>query len=164
MTEPIRLAILGCGAITGSEHIPDVSAHPGVQLVALVDTDLPRGNAPIQNRGHSCKAAADYREVLGQVDAVLNVLPNHLHVSSNMDCLRAGGRIRRPPPCSSRHGTETKSPDAAHLQPLRPPRFSGGYLNANGGDKVSLQLIRHFLVATTPVTKILALRRQSGVT
>src|SRR6202790_1037264 len=93
MTEPIRLAILGCGAITRSEHIPAVSAHPGVHLVALVDTDLPRANALIQNRGLSCKAVADYREVLGQVDAVINALPNHLHVSSNMDCLRAGVHV-----------------------------------------------------------------------
>jgi predicted dehydrogenase len=93
MKEPIRLAILGCGAITRSEHIPAVSAHPGVHLVALVDTDLPRANALIQNRGLSCKASADYREVLGQVDAVINALPNHLHVSSNMDCLRAGVHV-----------------------------------------------------------------------
>jgi predicted dehydrogenase len=89
MTESIRLAILGCGAITRGEHIPAVSAHPGVQLVALVDTDLARANALIQNRGLSCRAVSDYREVLGQVDAVVNALPNHLHVSSNMDCLRA---------------------------------------------------------------------------
>ena len=93
MTEPIRLAILGCGAITRSEHIPAVSAHPGVQLVALVDTDLPRANALIRNRGLNCRAVADYREVKGQVDAVINALPNHLHVSSNMDCLRAGVHV-----------------------------------------------------------------------
>ena len=93
MTEPIRLAILGCGAITRSEHIPAVDAHPGVQLVALVDTDLSRASALIRNRGLSCNAVADYREMLGQVDAVLNALPNHLHVSSNMDCLRAGVHV-----------------------------------------------------------------------
>jgi predicted dehydrogenase len=93
MTEPIRLAILGCGAITRSEHIPAVSAHSSLHLVALVDTDLPRANALIQNRGLSCKAVADYRDVLGQVDAVINALPNHLHVSSNMDCLGAGVHV-----------------------------------------------------------------------
>jgi predicted dehydrogenase len=93
MTEPIRLAILGCGAIARSEHIPAVSAHPGVQLVALVDTDLPRANALIRSRGLRCQAVADYRDVLGQVDAVINALPNHLHVSSNMDCLRAGRHV-----------------------------------------------------------------------
>ncbi len=60
-----------------------------MQLVALVDTDLARANGLIQNRGLSCKAVTDYRELLGQVDAVINALPNHLHVSSNMDCFRA---------------------------------------------------------------------------
>ena len=93
MRQPIRLAILGCGAITRSEHIPAVSAYPGVQLVALVDTDLPRAHALIKNRGLTCTAAADYRELLGQIDAVVNALPNHLHVSSNMDCLRAGVHV-----------------------------------------------------------------------
>lgn len=93
MRQPIRLAILGCGAITRSEHIPAVSAHPGVQLVALVDTDLPRAHALIKHRGLTGTAVADYRGVLGQVDAVVNALPNHLHVSSNMDCLRAGVHV-----------------------------------------------------------------------
>jgi predicted dehydrogenase len=93
MTAPIRLAILGCGAITRSEHIPAVSTHSGVQLVALVDTDLARANALIQGRELTCKAVADYRELFGQVDAVINALPNHLHVSSNMDCLRAGVHV-----------------------------------------------------------------------
>jgi len=90
MSDKIRLAILGCGAITRSEHIPAVSAHPGVELVALIDTDLARANALIQSRNLTCKAVADYREVFDQVDAVINALPNHLHVSSNMDCLGAG--------------------------------------------------------------------------
>ncbi len=93
MTKPIRLAILGCGAITRSEHIPAVSAHPGVQLRALVDTDLPRAKALIRSRGLTCEAVADYREVLGEVDAVVNALPNHLHVTSNMECLRAGVHV-----------------------------------------------------------------------
>jgi len=28
MTEPIRLPIMGCGTIAGSQHIPGVSANP----------------------------------------------------------------------------------------------------------------------------------------
>ena len=93
MSVPIRLAILGCGAITRSEHIPAVIAHPGVKLAALVDTDLTRAKALIENYGLGCTAVADYREVLGHVDAVVNALPNHLHVSSNVDCLRAGMHV-----------------------------------------------------------------------
>src|SRR5664280_1669485 len=44
----------------------------------------------------------------------------------------ATGRILRPPPCAHPHRAETKNPDASHLQPLRPPRFSGRYLNDKG--------------------------------
>jgi predicted dehydrogenase len=93
MTDRIRLAILGCGAITRSEHIPAVNAHPGVELVALVDTDTSRANALIQSRGLACKAVADYRNLFGQVDALINALPNHLHVGSNLDCLGAGVHV-----------------------------------------------------------------------
>ena len=56
MKGPVRLAILGCGAITRSEHIPSVIAHPGTQLVALVDVDLSRANGLIQKRALTCKA------------------------------------------------------------------------------------------------------------
>src|SRR6202158_679066 len=58
------------------------------------------------------------------------------------------GRRRRTP-SQSPLGEETKSPSAADLQSLRPPCSSGHYLNVNGGDIVSLPLIRHFVVATT---------------
>src|ERR1019366_7773225 len=44
----------------------------------------------------------------------------------------AAGRIFRPPPCATHHGAETKTPHASHLHPLRPPRFSGRYLNDKG--------------------------------
>jgi len=90
MKTPIRLAILGCGAITRSEHIPAVTAHPGVELIALVDAELSRAEGLIRNRGLSCQAIADYHEILSQVDAIINALPNHLHLISNQECLGAG--------------------------------------------------------------------------
>jgi len=93
MTRPIRLAILGCGAITRNEHVPSVIAHPGVELVALVDAEPSRAQTIIQNRGLTSKAIADFREVFGRVDAVINALPNHIHASSNQECLRAGLHI-----------------------------------------------------------------------
>jgi len=90
MKTPIRLAILGCGAITRSEHIPAVTAHPSVELIALVDAELSRAQGLIRNRSLSCQAVADYHEILGQVDAVINALPNHLHFIGNQECLNAG--------------------------------------------------------------------------
>ena len=37
MNNQIRLAILGCGTIVKSQHLPAALAHPDVVLVALVD-------------------------------------------------------------------------------------------------------------------------------
>jgi len=93
MKMPLRLAILGCGAITRSEHIPAVSEHPDVELTALVDSDLARAQGLIDRRGLSCRAVADYRELLGRVDAVVNALPNHLHAVVNQDFLLAGVHV-----------------------------------------------------------------------
>jgi predicted dehydrogenase len=87
---PIRLAILGCGAITRSEHIRAATSHPGVELVALVDAELSRAQALIRDRGLNCKALSDYRQVFALTDAVINALPNFLHAASNLECLNAG--------------------------------------------------------------------------
>jgi len=90
MMRPIHLAILGCGAIACSEHIPAAALHPRIELTALVDTDLTRAQGLIRTHGLSCKAVSDYHDVFGQVDAIINALPNHLHLTSNQDCLSAG--------------------------------------------------------------------------
>jgi transposase len=44
----------------------------------------------------------------------------------------AARRICRSPPCSPHLSAEKKKTDASHLQPLRPPCFSGRYLNDMG--------------------------------
>jgi predicted dehydrogenase len=90
---PIRLAILGCGAITRSEHLPAAIAHPDIELVALVDAEISRAQGLIRNRGLDCRAVADFHAVLDQIDAIINALPNHLHVTSNQECLRAGVHV-----------------------------------------------------------------------
>src|SRR5437868_1530294 len=60
----------------------------------------------------------------------------------------APARTRPTPPCGHPLGAETKTQDAPHLQPLRPPCSGSRYL-IDRGDRISLQLIRQFLVATT---------------
>src|ERR1019366_9176926 len=47
-------------------------------------------------------------------------------------------------------GPETQTQDASHLQPRRPSSLGCRHLIHKGGDILSLQLIRHFMVATTP--------------
>ena len=91
--DPVRLAILGCGAITRCAHLPVIAAHPQVRLVALVDADEERARALASLHGPKYKVARNHREVLPEVDAVINALPNHLHVPVSMECLRAGVHV-----------------------------------------------------------------------
>jgi predicted dehydrogenase len=93
MGERLRIAILGCGAITKSRHLPAVLAHPDVHLAALVDTDLHRASSLIGTNGSQCRITGDYRSVLGEVDAIINALPNHLHAPVIIDSLNAGVHV-----------------------------------------------------------------------
>lgn len=89
----IKLGILGCGAITRGRHIVSALAHPDVELVALVDADVNRAAALQDQHGLNCKAVGDYHDILGQVDAVINALPNFLHAPVNREFLEAGVHV-----------------------------------------------------------------------
>jgi len=93
MGERLRIAILGCGAITKSRHLPAVLAHPDVQLAALVDTDVERAMSLARTHHAQCRITADYQSVLGEVDAIINAVPNHLHAPVIIDALNAGVHV-----------------------------------------------------------------------
>jgi predicted dehydrogenase len=90
---PVRLAVLGCGTIVRTEHLPAIIPHPQIQVSALVDADSDRASALARNFRLNCKVASDYRSVLPDIDAVLNALPNHLHAPVTLDALRAGKHV-----------------------------------------------------------------------
>lgn len=90
MQSPLRIAILGCGAITRIEHLPTVLAHSGIRLLALVDQQVSRAQNLARIHGLECQVFTDYRSVFGGVDAVINALPNHAHAPVTLDCLQAG--------------------------------------------------------------------------
>src|ERR1700682_475749 len=90
MKDQIRLAVLGCGTIVKSQHLPAVLAHPDIVLVALVDADKNRAANLMHSANVNCKTSTDYATVLGEVDAVINALPNHLHAPVTLEVLAAG--------------------------------------------------------------------------
>ncbi len=91
--DKIRLGILGCGAITRIEHLPAALAHGGIELTALVDTDVRRANALGEASRRKCSVGDDFRPILSQVDAFINALPNHLHAPVTLEILRAGVHV-----------------------------------------------------------------------
>jgi len=93
MKNQIRLAMFGCGTIVKSQHLPAALAHPDVVLVALVDASSDRAANLMRSAHLNCKISTDYASVLGEVDAVINALPNHLHAPATLDALAAGVHV-----------------------------------------------------------------------
>ncbi|MFL5912978.1 MAG: Gfo/Idh/MocA family protein [Gaiellaceae bacterium] len=74
----MRLAIVGCGAVSAEYHLPAVAASDAVELVAVVD--------PVQERAETLAAQygatvieTDHARLVGKVEAAIVAVPNRLH-------------------------------------------------------------------------------------
>ncbi len=94
MSDPLRLGIIGAGAITQVAHLPVLRKLKGVEVVALCDTDLPKARA-LADRFQVRDAFSDIEELLEyeKVDAVAICTPNHLHEPHILASLAAGVHV-----------------------------------------------------------------------
>jgi predicted dehydrogenase len=76
--EPIKLAVIGCGAITRS-HLPAALRSAWIDVQALVDVVLANAESMKRKFGLSCEVASDLHQVIDRVDGVLIATPNHTH-------------------------------------------------------------------------------------
>jgi predicted dehydrogenase len=84
---PIKVAVVGVGAL-GSHHARIHAGSPESDLVAVVDNRPDRARETAAAYG--CKAITDYREVLGQVEAVSLAVPTELHGEIGSELLSHG--------------------------------------------------------------------------
>ena len=84
--EPLRIAVVGCGAVAQLNHLPALAASRHAKAAVLVDRDLSRAQAQARRWGVP-RAVADVAE-MGEVDAAIVALPNHLHAPVTIDLLR----------------------------------------------------------------------------
>lgn len=91
MSNPLRVGIVGAGAVTQVAHLPVLRRIKEVEVVALCDGDLPKARA-LANRFGVKDAFDDIEELLGaeSLDALLIATPNHLHESHVLAALSAG--------------------------------------------------------------------------
>jgi predicted dehydrogenase len=94
----IRTAVIGAGYL-GRFHAQKYAALPQVDLLAVVDTDAGARDRVAREVG--CEAVADYRALLGKVDAVSVVTPTPLHHRVSMDFLEAGAHVLVEKPITS---------------------------------------------------------------
>jgi predicted dehydrogenase len=83
----LRIAVIGVGYL-GRHHARILSDLPGVELVAVVDTNRARAEEIAEAR--KTRPLVDYREVVGQVDAVTIAVPTERHLEIAAPLLKAG--------------------------------------------------------------------------
>ena len=83
----LRVAVIGVGHL-GKHHARILSSLPGVELVAVVDTNRARAEEIAAASG--THAVFDYTELIGKVDAVTIAVPTELHRDVAVPFLKAG--------------------------------------------------------------------------
>ena len=78
MTSTLRVAAIGVGHL-GRHHARILSGLPGVELVAVCDTN--RARADDIAAAHGTRAVYDARELAGAVDAVTVAVPTERHAA-----------------------------------------------------------------------------------
>jgi predicted dehydrogenase len=88
---PLRIAVLGLGAIAQTAHLPVLTKMRGVQVSALCDNDPGKARALAQRFGVP-DTFTDIDDLLDTeaLDAVVVTTPNHLHEPHALSALRKG--------------------------------------------------------------------------
>jgi predicted dehydrogenase len=87
MSSDIRVGVVGTGYL-GRIHAKIYAAMPGVELVAVADTDADTASSVAADFG--CDAYTDGNELVGKIDAVSIVVPTSYHLETARPFLQAG--------------------------------------------------------------------------
>lgn len=90
----VKVAIIGCGTIANSSHIPSYLKNEQVEIKYFCDIIPERAEAAVEKYGCGT-AVTDYKEVLAdsEVEAVSVCTPNHMHATISIDAMRAGKHV-----------------------------------------------------------------------
>ena len=132
--QPVRTAVIGVGYL-GRFHAQKYAALPESQLVAVVDARAEARAAVAAEVG--CPAVADYREILGEVDAVSIATTTPAHFPIAQDCLERGVHVlvEKPiteTPAQARALIETAGRRGRILQVGHLERFNSAVLALEG--------------------------------
>jgi predicted dehydrogenase/nucleoside-diphosphate-sugar epimerase len=87
---PVRLVLIGCGAISEQMHLPILAGHEKIKLAALVDRDGARAGRLAEGYGVA-QVLNDARQLdEAHVDAAIVATPPFHHAPCSIDLLRRG--------------------------------------------------------------------------
>ncbi len=88
--ETVRTGVIGVGYL-GRFHAQKYASLPQSRLVAVVDPDAGARERVASESG--CRGVADFRDILGEVDAVSIATPTPLHHPIARECLERGVHV-----------------------------------------------------------------------
>ncbi|MEO7454797.1 MAG: Gfo/Idh/MocA family oxidoreductase [Gemmatimonadaceae bacterium] len=91
MTDPVRIGVVGAGAIAQLTHLPLLSKMRGVTLVSVCDNDRPKARA-LADRFDIPDVCTDIEDLLEteNLQAIVVATPNHLHEPHVLSAIAAG--------------------------------------------------------------------------
>jgi predicted dehydrogenase len=91
MTDPVRIGVVGAGAIAQLTHLPVLSKMRGAKLVAICDNDRPKARA-LADRFDIPDVYTDIEDLLqgDGLSALVIATPNHLHEPHVLSAIAAG--------------------------------------------------------------------------
>ncbi|HEY5440581.1 MAG TPA: Gfo/Idh/MocA family oxidoreductase [Gemmatimonadaceae bacterium] len=91
MTDPVRIGVVGAGAIAQLTHLPVLSKMRGATLVAICDNDRPKARA-LADRFDIPDVYTDIGDLLEAdgLQAIIVATPNHLHEPHVLSAIAAG--------------------------------------------------------------------------
>ena len=113
--DKMKVAVIGCGRIASSQHVPAYAKNPLSEIKYLVDIRPERAEALAEKYGVP-RVATDYREVLAddEIEAVSICTPNDTHAPITIACLDAGKHVLCEKPASVNYELVKQMCDAAH--------------------------------------------------
>jgi predicted dehydrogenase len=91
--DKVRIGIVGCGGMAKSHASRFSMIFDQVEVSAVCDILVERAQDVAKYLPKPPFVTPDYREMYDHVDAVLLVLPHHLHYQATLDFLRAGKHV-----------------------------------------------------------------------
>jgi predicted dehydrogenase len=91
MTDPVRIGVVGAGAIAQLAHLPVLAKMRGAKLVGICDNDRPKARA-LADRFDIPDVYTDIEDLIAGDDlqAIVIATPNHLHEPHVLSAIAAG--------------------------------------------------------------------------
>lgn len=94
MSDKVRIAIIGAGAVSDFHHVPGINLDPRAELVAVCDPNTALLDQRQRDWGLT-KQTTDFQHIAEDpaIDAVIIATPNFTHKEITLACLQAGKHV-----------------------------------------------------------------------